>query len=110
MFKETCALGLKFIKFQHEWPCLSKWQNHQTTETQAKNHGFQVEMKTIWNDHVGRDLFQVHLISDRLARKNKQSQANKKDQRHVKAMVLRFLSDSREISFRLDDCLTRKAG
>jgi len=35
---------------------------------------------------------------------------NKKDHRLQKAMVLHFLSDSREISFRLDDCPSQKDG
>ncbi|MBI5295524.1 MAG: hypothetical protein HY869_08605 [Chloroflexi bacterium] len=35
---------------------------------------------------------------------------NKKDHHQYMAMVLRFLSDSREISFRLDDCPPEKIG
>jgi len=34
---------------------------------------------------------------------------NKKDQRLKKAMVLLLISDSREISFRPDDCLSHKS-
>jgi len=33
----------------------------------------------------------------------------KKKTTALNAMVLRFISDSREISFRLDDCLPRKS-
>jgi hypothetical protein len=35
---------------------------------------------------------------------------NKKDQRQIRAMVLLFIPNSREISFRLDDCRSQKAG
>lgn len=67
-------------------------------------------MKTVWNDHVGYNLFPVHYRFDHLAWIINSADLTKKTNAKVKAMVLRFLSDSREISFRLDDCPTRNSG
>ena len=78
------------MNFQHERTYLGERQNCQTAQAQAKNRDFQVEMKTVWQDHGRYDFVFTHFISDCPAQKNKQFQSNKKDQRQGDGLAIPF--------------------